>query len=256
MAVVFPFEVDIFQAAGVPVTFVGHPLLDELNPPDMIADHPAGAPRLLALLPGSRRQEVMRHLPIMIQAAELLKRDHPDLEAAVGLAPTIEPEFYDPWIPSNHWIRREPDARRLLRGASLAAVCSGTATLEAALFKVPQVVVYRTSALNYQLARRLVRLKNIALVNVVAGRQLAPELLQSHLTPQRLADELRVFLSGAKDLDALREGYDDVRRRLGEPGAARRVAEIISGTPYQPQAQSAQKAASGDEARRHFGKIK
>jgi len=235
LAVVFPFEETLFREAGVNVTFVGHPLMDEmgdllppLTPPLLRKGgrEIEGEGRLLlALLPGSRRQEVMRHLPVMLGAAARLRRENPALRVAVGCAPNLSWQERGAGSEGVEW---RDDARKLLAEADAAAVCSGTATLEAALLGTPQVVVYRTSGVNYAIARRFVRLKNIALVNVVAGERVAGELLQGELTVERLTVELRRLLGGDYDRPALEAGYARVRQALGTPGAARRVAEIIT----------------------------
>jgi lipid-A-disaccharide synthase len=260
LAVVFPFEEPLFRDAGVPVSFVGHPLMDEmrdllppLTPPLLSRGGrgiEGGASPLLALLPGSRRQEVERLLPTMIIAAARLRLEMPELQVAVGCAPNLSwkervasdgeresgnfntrsPLLAPRSLPagSGGWLEWRNDARKLLSEADAAAVCSGTATLEAALLGTPQVVVYRTSGLNYAIARRFVTLKSIALVNVVAGERVAAELLQDNLTPERLTAELRRLLTGDYDRSGLEAGYAKVRQALGTPGAARRVAELAA----------------------------
>jgi lipid-A-disaccharide synthase len=123
----------------------------------------------------------------------------------------------------------DDDSHSLLRRATVAAVCSGTATLEAALLDVPQVVVYKTSGLNYQIARRVVKISEVGLVNVVAGRKIVPELLQDDFTPDDLARELARLLDNPARREEIHCDYDNVRCSLGEPGAAGRVAEIAVG---------------------------
>ncbi|HHE47061.1 MAG TPA: lipid-A-disaccharide synthase [Bacteroidetes bacterium] len=229
LAVVFPFEVNIFQAEGIRVDFVGHPLLDELEGSlrKEVAPKPPMTP-LLALLPGSRVQEVSRHLPVMTRAAELMRRELPELKVGVSRAPGLEESLYHAYLGSGDRIRLYSDSHELLADAAVAAVCSGTATLETALLGIPQVVVYRTSPLNYRIARSFIRLDNIALVNVVAGKRIVTELIQQDLKPERLAGELLTLIGDAGRRAEISESYRTVGGKLGKPGAAGRVAAIIS----------------------------
>ncbi len=233
LAVVFPFEVEFFRNRGVKSEFVGHPLLDELhsfsNQPRPIPEHP-----LLALLPGSRPSVAKRHIEPMLGAARLLRTRVPGLRVVVGLSPAMK-EF---WEASGIGDGTETtsDSRKLLSQATTAAVCSGTATLEAALLGAPQVVIYKTSPVNYILARRFVSIPHISLVNVTAGRQIVPELIQADCTSERLAGELFGLLTQSKQREEMEQGYVRVRQSLGEPGAASRVArmavEMLEGSVF------------------------
>jgi len=231
LAVVFPFEEPLFRAAGVETTFVGHPLMDGLEPEVEEAVFRAelgAAPgqRILGLLPGSRSQELERHLKPMLAAARALARTRPDLLAVLPLAPGLEP-------------RRRAAADlggvRLVRGrvhatqafATACAVASGTATLETALFGTPLVIVYRTGWLNYAVARRMVRLQRIGLPNIVTGAEVAPELIQDALTTERLAATLAPWLDDAAVHASCRRNLAAVRERLGGPGASQRTAELL-----------------------------
>jgi len=231
LAVVFPFEVELFRAEGMKVYFVGHPLLDELsdylkpavNPPRLTA---VSDKSLLALLPGSRVQEIKRHLPVMVKVANHLRETLPNLKVAIGCAPNLDKRLYKDFIGDNSWIELHNDSRDLLLKADTAVVCSGTATLETALIGTPQVVVYHTSTLNYLIAKTFVHLKNIALVNVVAGKRIVPELIQYDLTPQNLTRELKELLSDKQKRVEMINAYKDVTIRLGTGNAAKNVAKI------------------------------
>lgn len=231
MAVIFPFEEGIFRKAGVPVEFVGHPLLDELREylDDERFSSGSEVQPLLALLPGSRIQEIKSHLPVMLEAVRRLKERFDGLQVGVGCADSIEVDLYKSIIAEQRRIELYKDSRLLLSKAAAAVVCSGTATLEAALLGVPQVVVYRTSLLNYFLAQRFVRLDNIALVNVTAGRQIVTELIQSNLTPVNLASEIEALLCDNEKQRAMKEAYRAVRQELGVGGAAGKVARMALG---------------------------
>jgi lipid-A-disaccharide synthase len=231
LAVVFPFEEPIFRKAGVPVAFVGHPLLDSLEPEVDAATLRAelgispGDP-LLGILPGSRAQEVRHLLEPMCRAAALLKRDRLALAAVVAAAPGLSESA---WAPAaRHGVRVVRGRTHAIQAhATACAVASGTATLETALFGTPLTVVYRVGWINYAIARRVVRLSHIGLPNIVAGAEVAPELVQGSLTPERLAASLAPCLDDPRTRAARSASLAVVRERLGGPGASRRAAELL-----------------------------
>ncbi len=226
LAVILPFEEEFFASRGVPTTFVGHPLLDR---PPLPADRP-GLKRglgldperpVLGLFPGSRRQEVKRLWPAFRDAALLLRRERPELQALVAAtAGAVYPEAGE--------IRVVEGRPRECFAAADAALCkSGTSTLESAVAGTPLVVSYRMHPLSYLLARRLVHVRWIGMVNLVAGRQVAPELIQGAVTPGALVRAVRPLLQADSSERRLQlEGLAEVRRRLGMPGAAQRAAEL------------------------------
>jgi len=229
--VVFPFEEEIFRAAGVPTDFVGHPLLDELAPEVDAATLraelgiDAGRP-LLGLLPGSRAQEVRLLLEPMCRAAALLGRDRPGLATVVAAAAGLDETLLEP--AARHGIRVVRGRTHAVQAhATVCAVSSGTATLETALFGTPLTVVYRVGRINYAIARRVVRLSHIGLPNIVAGREVAPELVQAALTPERLAASLAPCLDDPRERAARSTALAVVRERLGGPGASRRAAGLL-----------------------------
>lgn len=226
LAVVFPFEEKLFREEGVKATFIGHPLLDELQPylQPMDSRRQKG---LLALLPGSRRAELARHLGIMLETAQRLRTDVPGLKVGIGKAPNLPLEAYKLQAVLPTGVEIWEDSRALMQAASAGLVCSGTATLEAALLGMPQAVIYVTSSLNYHIIRRLITLKQVGLVNIVAGECIAPELLQNDFTPARAAEAVKGWLCGEPEsLRTIEAGYRRVKSSLGEPGAAERVALI------------------------------
>lgn len=245
LAVVFPFEEPLFRDAGVTTRFVGHPLLEDLEPEVDAARFRgelglgSGVTRLVGLLPGSRRGEFQAHAPVMIEAARRLlawRAASPPAAAsetlvfALALAPGLEPDAATARGLERAGVRVVRGRTRALQAhADCCAVASGTATLETALFGTPLVIVYRTGALNYAIARRVVKLAHIGLPNIVAGEEVAPELLQHDFTPERLAAVLDGWLCVPAALAARRQGLARVRARLGEPGAARRTAEWLWG---------------------------
>ena len=231
LAVVFPFEERLFRDAGVHTTFVGHPLLDDLAPEVDEATLRAGlgvdATRpLIGLLPGSRPGELAAHARPLLEAARRLAAARPDVVPVLALAPGLEAAA----LPAA--LR---DAARVVRGrthavqafARACVVASGTATLETALFGTPLLVVYRVGWLNHMIARRLVRLPHIGLPNIVAGAEVAPELLQGGLRADALAARLERWLDDPRELARRRAALAVVRERLGGPGASRRAAELL-----------------------------
>jgi len=229
IAVILPFEERFLREHGAQAEFVGHPLLDvpglATSRETWFAGLGLDAERpVLAVMPGSRRQEVARHLEIFSEAAALVTFRRPDVQVVIGAPTTLPDEAYAGTVfPVTR------DARALLSHATAALVKSGTTTLEAALAGVPFVVAYRMNPLSFQLARRVVRVPHIALANLVADRRIVPEYVQDEATPAGLAAGLLPLLDTesverAKMLDGLR----DVRAALGDGGAAGRVADIAA----------------------------
>jgi len=223
MAVVLAFEEEYFRSRGLAADFVGHPLLDELS--DVPRREVGGVP-LLALLPGSRAGVLKRNLPAMIEAVRILRKSLPDMRVALAAAPGLPAALFA--AASNSGIEITADSRALLRQATAAAVCSGTATLEAAIYGTPQAVVYRTSPLNYLIARRVVELKQISLVNIIGSGGIVTELIQHDFTPKRLAGILEQLINDAATRTRIAAGYQRVREVLGQPGAALRTARIAT----------------------------
>ena len=226
-AVILPFEAQLLRAAAVDATFVGHPLLDQMND---LPDRDSARAQLglapnepvLALFPGSRRQEIERHLDAFVATARQLERDFPGLRVIVSVAPGMNVDG------ARSPYRLVADQSRVLLRAADAALCkSGTVTLEAAVAGCPLVIAYHTSRLTYALARQVVRIPHIGLVNVVAGREVAPEFVQNAMQPGAMAAALKPLLQhGSRERHTMLEALRDVRAQLGRPGAATRVAEI------------------------------
>jgi lipid-A-disaccharide synthase len=226
-AVILPFEEKLLRANGIDATFVGHPLLDRAqNLPDRagarrmlgFAEHE----RVLALFPGSREQEIARHLNDFVATARVLQQRMPELRVVVSAAPNIRIDERSCPYP----IVRSASFS-VLRAADAAMCKSGTTTLEAAVAGCPLVVAYRTNALTYAAARRLVKIPNIGLVNVVAGRPVAPEFVQDALQPSAVADALQPLLDPNSPRRAeMVSDLQSVRALLGTPGASSRVATM------------------------------
>jgi len=233
MAVVFPFEVDFYQRHGVNVAFVGHPLLEtvsaEQSRESVLARYGLNpGKKSIALLPGSRHGEVSRHLPTMLAAAtEMQAADN--VQFYCLRASTIETGDLRKMIANATIPIIEQDRYDALRAADLVWTASGTATLETALLTRPMVVVYRVSWLTYFIARLLVRVEHIGMVNLIAGKRLVPELVQGEFNPPRLIAESRRMLSDDKARSDIVEELTRLRERLGSPGAAERVAQIALG---------------------------
>lgn len=227
MIVIFPFEKEFYESHSVPVTYAGHPIVEQLEayrqPKTGIPD----TPLKLALMPGSRRTEVASLLGPLAEAAMLIGSAR-ETDAYVIKAPTIPRESVLEGLShlANTIRIVEDDGREALAAADLALCSSGTATLECAVLGVPAVVVYRLSRLTHLLARRLVTLPHFSLVNIVAGKRVIPELLQDEVTPANIAREANAMLEPARYAETVRE-LGHVRGKLGEAGASKRAAEKI-----------------------------
>ncbi|MGA1193267.1 MAG: lipid-A-disaccharide synthase [Kiritimatiellia bacterium] len=235
LLVIFPFEVEVFAGTGLQVDFVGHPLVEEAakvfaGPPVVV---PWPGTQHIALLPGSRRQELERLLPAMLRAGALLERERPDAGFVLAAA---SPEIKD---LAQRIIDSEPEkpvkltvvegqTRHVLRQARAAWVASGTATLETALMECPMVVVYKTAALTYEVGRRVIRVPHLGMVNLLAGRELCPEVIQHAVTPDRLVKMIDPLIDDTPERAAMVEGLRKVKASLGDGGAATRVAEIVT----------------------------
>lgn len=232
--VILPFEEELYRRAGVPCTFVGHPVLDELAPSynrEQIrrAYGLRRDDRVLGLLPGSRRGEVRDLLPLMLDAAQLLQHDHGDLRILLALAETVnENEVKGLCERAGLDVRLVArDASGVMAASDLLFAASGTATLQAAILGTPMVIVYKVSWMTYLVGRVLVRVRSIGLPNLIAGRPFIPELIQSRATADRLADEARRILDDAAYRDEMRTEMARVRSLLGAPGASRRAAAVV-----------------------------
>ena len=232
--VIFPFEEQIYRDAGVPVQWVGHPLLDVMPPPQpkagLVASLglSASAPTV-ALLPGSRPNEVRAILPGLAAAAGRIRARVPEAQFAVARAPHISDDLLAPLdsIQGPRPIVLDGRADELLQVADVALVASGTVTVQAALHECPMVVVYRLSPLTYRLGRPFVRVNTFAMANLVAGSRVVAELIQDDFTPERVAAEALDILTNPARAAQMREDLRKVRVRLGTPGASDRAAQAV-----------------------------
>ena len=232
MKVVFPFEVELYRKEGIDVEFVGHPLVENMRSSSTRADffEAKGLDpkrKLLALLPGSRKQEVEKILPTMIDAALRLQQKD-NVQAAIGVASSLGVTFVKQFVPLDSGVTIVEDGTYdLMKHADAAIVTSGTATLETGWFATPMVVVYRTSSLTYLIGRLLIDVPYIGLVNIVAGKKVVPEFIQHEMNATNLASAVGKILEDRNYAAAMREGLSVINKKLGAPGASARVADGI-----------------------------
>ena len=236
---IFPFEEKFYADAGVPVKFIGHPLVGNVQPTlsrELFCKKYSleVRDRILTILPGSRRGEIAHHVPVLAQAlAEIRQKLPGPLQIAVAVAPGLDVKRLETSFPANGQVRLiRDDTYNAIAAADLAIVSSGTATVETALLGKPMIVVYRLSPLTARLAKPLVRTKFFSMVNLIAGRLVVPELIQNDFTPQRLAAEALNLLSASEEginrLAEMSRGLAEVRQLLGPPGAVDRAADEIA----------------------------
>ncbi|MGH9849348.1 MAG: lipid-A-disaccharide synthase, partial [Blastocatellia bacterium] len=232
MLVILPFEKDFYQRHGVEVDYVGHPLLDSVRVTatrdEFCSRHQLDPSRpIIALLPGSRHSEIKYILPPLLEAAGLLNQSHPQLQFIIPIAQTFAPDEVTSRIGSVKARLIEHDTYNAIAAADLAVVASGTATLETAIIGSPLVVVYRASNLNWRIFRPLINTPFVGMPNLIAGREIAPELLQDDLNGERLARLIVEFLNDPARLERSRADLAEVRAKLGEANASERAASRI-----------------------------
>jgi lipid-A-disaccharide synthase len=233
MLVIFPFEEALYRKAGVPVSFVGHPLLDsvrtEPDPDAFLAGLGLDPARpVLAILPGSRTQEVLHNLPPLAGAIDQIGKARPDVQFVLAAAPSLAPALFAPYLGDRPVRVLSGHTHGIVGSSTVALVASGTATVETALLGTPMVVVYRVAPLTYLLGRPFVRVSQFAMVNLIAEKAVAPELIQGDFTPERVAQEALGLLGDPERRKRMQEDLGQVRRRLGGPGASQRAAEAVA----------------------------
>ncbi|HCS19087.1 MAG TPA: lipid-A-disaccharide synthase [Bacteroidetes bacterium] len=227
MFVILPFEKPFYAKHQYEVDYVGHPLLDAVK--DSVPDENFATKwkldkgPLLALLPGSRKQEIKKKLPLMLSVMD----DFPDYQFVLAAAPGIDPEYYLSFTQSSRVKVVQNDTYQLLMHAEAALVTSGTATLETALFGVPQVVCYKTSAITYAIAKRLVKIKFISLVNLIMDKEVVKELIQGELNTSNLSKELKAIVAGGLKRRKIMDAYAELKAKLGDHGASEKTARLI-----------------------------
>lgn len=232
MLVIFPFEREIYEDASIPVEFVGHPLMDLIPPAEpretWLARHGLDPMRpVVALLPGSRTNEVTRLLPVMAAAVPRVAARVPGAQFVVARAPSLGDHVFRAVAGTADLRVVTGDTDGVLAAADVAITASGTATVQTALHDRPMVIVYRLTPLSYAMGRAFVRLPHYGMVNLIAGRAIVPELIQRDCTADRMADEAVALLTDEVRAARVRDGLAQVRERLGEAGASRRAAAAV-----------------------------
>jgi len=229
MFVILPFEKEFYQKWDYNVDFVGHPLIDEIHERSFLSESEFNAKHnlpnkpIIALLPGSRGQEISRVLPILLTVCGKFKAH----QFIIAGAPHIEGKFYETIIKNQSVKVIVDDTYNLLNQSVAALVTSGTATLETALFKVPQIVCYKGNSLSYQIGKKLIKVKYISLVNLIMDELVVAELIQDDLNTERLVEELELLIYQESKIQKLQDKYIELIDKLGNQGASKKTAELI-----------------------------
>lgn len=233
MLVIFPFEEELYRCRGLDTYFVGHPLKDIVyvtySKSEFFQKWRLNKENLtIGILPGSRRQEIVRLLPEMLRAVHILKMENSHIQAVVGIAPHLERTVYESCISEyGGCFLVEGYTYEVMAHSDVVIVASGTATLETAILATPMVVVYKVSPLSYILGRILIKIKHIAMANIVAGRRIVPELLQKDANAVRIANEVSQILYDQRYQMSMRRNLDKVSKSLGKRGGSIRAASLI-----------------------------
>ena len=235
MAVIFPFEVPFYEKAGIPVRYVGHPLVDEvhsaLNRSQACTEFNLASNRqIIGILPGSRPGEVRRVLPVMLKSLELLLKTNPKLQFILPCAPTLDRDILDNLLAESSLNVNVSDGRAydVMRACDAVVSASGTATLETAMMGVPLAIVYRVNPVSYAIMSRMIRIPHIGLVNIVADKGIVREFLQKNAKPALIAAELEKLLVDKEYAETMRQELARVRERMGTGGASGNVARLIA----------------------------
>ncbi|CAN2049447.1 Lipid-A-disaccharide synthase [Candidatus Magnetomoraceae bacterium gMMP-1] len=238
IAVIFPFEAEFYKKENIPVTFVGHPLLEETTKHDhgktLLPDN-AGLRSnklIIGLLPGSREGEIARHLPVMARAADILAGAIPNIHFLIPLAQSLDEKYlqkiltHEKFNFSPKFTIVSKGVKPVFKQASMIVTASGTATLEAGLAGMPMIIIYKVSSISYFIGRLLIKVDSIGLVNLVAGQKIVPELIQNDACPEKIAFLIKKFLDNPEKLERVKNKLKMIRKKLGEKGASMRTAEI------------------------------
>ena len=231
MFVILPFEKEFYKRFDYPVEYVGNPLIDailqyeeiKLSRDTFIQKNNLKSEPIIAILPGSRKQEVRLKLPVMLQAVKNMT----GYQIVIAGAPSLDPSFYSKFIQSDSVQIVHGKTYDLLSASEAAIVTSGTATLEAAILNIPQVVCYKTSGISYAIAKRLIKIKYISLVNLIMDKEVVRELIQHACNPDSIRHELSLLLKGGKNREVMLAEYSKMRKILGEGGASQKVAQSL-----------------------------
>jgi len=233
MMVIFPFEEPFFQKTGMDVRFVGNPLQGEVHASESKSHFLSSLgltpnQTVVGLLPGSRKQEVQRILPEVIKAFCLIQKKIPGCQAVLGLSPTLSHTVYQPFLedhPSIHAVSEK--TYEIMAYSDMVLVASGTATLETALSGTPMIILYKMAPVSYWIGKRLVSLDHFGMVNIVAGQEVVPELLQTQANGEQIAKEALAILKDPQRKKEIQKNLKMVSGRLGEPGASDRAADVV-----------------------------
>ncbi len=232
MIVLFKFEEEFYRKHKIEVEFVGHPLLDYADNYDMMTKESFykkfsldGSKSLLLLMPGSRNHEIARLLPEMMKAAEKICSEF-NLQAIVASTSNVADDVYRDIYPGDYKIIKD-HTYELMRYSTAGIIKSGTSTLEAAYFELPMVIVYKTSGLTYFIGKKLIKVKNIGMANIISGEKIVPELIQEQMNCPNIYKEIKEILSDSKKVSFIKNKLRNVKTKLGEKGASERAARII-----------------------------